>query len=81
MELVKVNAEQLSEKLRNGTVSFAFKKVGGTLRTAIGTTNLGLIQLEHHPNGVVKKELTLPFFDIEKRQWRSLNKLQEIYLG
>lgn len=81
MNLTKIDASQLSEKLSSGVTTFAFKKVGGDLRTAIGTTNLSLIPIAHHPKGTIKKERTLPFFDIEKREWRALNKLQEIYLG
>ena len=39
MNLVATSPEVLRSRLREGVVQFAFKKVDGSLRTAVGTTN------------------------------------------
>jgi hypothetical protein len=81
MVLEPIAPETLRARLREGVVQFAFKKVDGTLRTAVGTTNLATIPTESHPKGVREsspKQVT--FFDIEKREWRSVSTLREIYL-
>ena len=81
MNLVATSPEILRSRLREGVVQFAFKKVDGSLRTAVGTTNLSTIPTESHPKGVKPSpESVVSFFDIEKRQWRCVSILREIYL-
>lgn len=81
MTLTQVTPEQLKTRLRDGVVQFAFKKVDGTLRTAVGTTNLATIPTESHPKGTGNpSEKAVRFFDIEKKEWRSVSILREIYL-
>ena len=45
------NPAELRLALQNGVVSFAFQKKDGSLRIALGTTNLGIIPQESHPTG------------------------------
>jgi hypothetical protein len=81
MNLVATSPETLRSRLREGVVQFAFKKVDGSLRTAVGTTNLSTIPTESHPKGVkASPESVVSFFDIEKREWRGVSILREIYL-
>ena len=80
MNLKPVNAIELKRKLRSGVVQFAFKKLDGTLRTAVGTTDLTTIPIESHPKGTgITSDKSVRFFDIEKREWRSVNATQEIF--
>lgn len=63
---------RLAEKMRKGTVKFAYEKVGGGIRYATGT-------LFNVPAGVTNKgkRLTKPsfktfsYFDIDKQEFRS----------
>jgi|LauGreDrversion4_2_1035121.scaffolds.fasta_scaffold3155801_1 hypothetical protein len=81
MVLEPVNPETLRTRLREGITQFAFKKKDGTLRTAVGTTNLATIPSEAHPKGTGNpSNLSVRFYDMEKREWRSVSILQEIYL-
>lgn len=80
MKLTSENvADVLREKLHHGEVNFVFKKVDGSRRAAVGTTNPDLIPLdllgsqktpeqsleEQRSQGIVR------YFDIEKEGWRS----------
>ena len=81
MTLEPISPETLRTRLRDGVVQFAFKKVDGTLRTAVGTTQLSAIPIESHPKGTGNpSDKSVRFFDIEKREWRSVSILREIYL-
>jgi hypothetical protein len=81
MTLEPVSAEVLRSRLRAGVVQFAFKKLDGTLRTAVGTTNLATIPTEHHPKGVRESSpRQVCFFDIEKREWRSVSATREMFV-
>ena len=61
MNLSPVTHELLRQRLRNSTVQFAFKKLDGTLRIAIGTTNLSSIPLDRHPLGEERaQQMSLP---------------------
>ncbi len=80
MILKRVSPTLLKSKLRKGIVQFAFKKLDGTLRTAVGTTDLSTIPVDHHPKGTgTTSEKSVRFFDIEKREWRSVSSTQEIF--
>jgi hypothetical protein len=82
MQLRPVTHEALRTELRRAVITFAFKKLDGTLRTAVGTTNLGSIPAELHPTG--RRESSprvVVFFDVEKREWRSLSTRAEVFLA
>jgi hypothetical protein len=82
MNLRPTTPSDLKAALTRGTVEFAFKKLGGELRTAIGTTRLGLIPLESHPKGVrPAPQSVIAFFDIEKREWRAVSVNSEIFIN
>lgn len=81
MVLHPVKFQELREALNQGVVEFAFKKLDGTLRTAVGTTALTRIPDESHPKGKrASSPKVVVFYDIEKRQWRSLRATQEAFL-
>lgn len=81
MTLEPVDPAILRARLREGVVQFAFKKVDGTLRTAVGTTNLATIPTDHHPKGTgTPSDRSVRFFDIEKREWRSVSASREIFI-
>lgn len=78
MVFQQIDKEALRALLREGVITFAFRKLDGTLRTAIGTTNLTLIPEDLRPNGRgTSTEASVRFFDVEKRAWRSLSSGQE----
>ena len=80
MNLAPITHERLRSRLRGGVVMFAFKKLDGTLRTAVGTTNLSTIPSEHHPKGSREPSpRVVVFFDVEKREWRSLSTRVEVF--
>jgi hypothetical protein len=82
MNLSPVTHELLRQRLRNATVQFAFKKLDGTLRIAIGTTNLSSIPLDRHPLGVRESPANvITFFDLEKSAWRRLSTSVEVFLA
>jgi hypothetical protein len=81
MNFLPTTPETLRRRLTEGAVQFAFKKLDGSLRTAIGTTDLSSIPEISHPQGVRKSsDKVIVFFDIEKSEWRSVSILREIYL-
>lgn len=72
--------------LNRGFVSFTFRKADGSIRKAIGTTNIAYIGSHtFHDNEVEETvnnhrdftkrhgENQIPFFDVEKNAWRSFN--------
>lgn len=82
MNLTKITPRDLRTKLTEGVIQFAFKKLDGTLRTAVGTTNLGSIPLDSHPKGVRESSnQVVTFFDVEKREWRAVSVDQEVYVA
>ena len=80
MVLQPINPQQLRSPLNVGTVQFAFKKLDGTLRTALGTTNLEQVPLGNHPKGGGSSPRVVVFFDLQKGEWRSVNTNQEIFI-
>jgi hypothetical protein len=81
MNLKPVEAPELRTLLNEGTIQFAFKKVGGDLRTAVGTTNLSIIPVADHPSGNgTSSPKVVPFYDIEKKEWRSVSVDREIFI-
>lgn len=82
MVMTPINADELRTKLNEGTVQFAFKKLDGTLRTAVGTTSLESIPLENHPStGVASSSASIRYFDMSKNAWRSVSAETEIFLA
>ena len=80
MNLTPITHEGLRTRLRNGVVQFAFKKLDGSLRTAVGTTNLSSIPATDHPKGGRESSpRVVVFYDLEKRQWRSLSTRVEVF--
>lgn len=80
MILQPINPQELRSRLNDGTVQFAFKKLDGTLRTALGTTNLEQIPLDSHPKGEGSSPKIVPFFDLQKGEWRSVSVSREIFI-
>ena len=82
MELERIDAGQLRTLLNQGTVEFAFKKLGGTLRTAVGTTELSNVPVESHPKGVrPSPPSVVTFFDIQKQAWRRVSTQMEMFIA
>ncbi len=80
MEYQDTTIAELEESLNKGIVKFAFKKVGGSLRIALGTTSLSQIPNAKHPTKKSNVPSTLPYFDIEKGAWRCMNRNQDFYI-
>ena len=63
--------------LNNGVIRFSFWKKDGSIREAVGTTNLMLIPLDKLPMNTAvdhaQNYQTICFFDLEKSEWRSFN--------
>ena len=76
----KVKAEKLQEMLREGVVVFTFKKLDGTMRASMGTTKLDQIPEDQVPNGNGNVGNKVSFFDLEKKEWRSVSKTSDIYI-
>lgn len=75
-----VSVEELKSKLQTGPVRFAFRKKDGSLRMAYGTLDLSKIPSEAHPKtGNSASEKILPFYDLEKFAWRSIQVGQLIF--
>jgi hypothetical protein len=83
MVMTPIEADALRTKLNEGTVQFAFKKLDGTLRTAVGTTSLETVPMEHHPSGDggESSRASVRYFDMGKNAWRSVSSTQEIFLA
>ena len=82
MNLSPIDPTELRALLRSRVVQFAFKKLDGTLRTALGTTNLSSIPTAKHPQGVRESPPSvITFFDMEKQEWRSISVRSEIFIA
>jgi len=81
MVLTPIQPEELRRELNKRVVHFAFKKLDGTLRTANGTTNLASVPHDKHPKGArPASQKVVTFFDLDKREWRSISATQEIFV-
>jgi len=80
MVLNPVNPQELRSMLNKGTVQFAFKKLDGYLRLALGTTNLEQVPIDSHPKGGTSSPKVVTYFDLQKNQWRSVSTSREIFL-
>ena len=65
--------EDLKNRLKSGPVNFAFRKKDGSLRLAYGTLDMTKIPDDQHPkSGNEASPKILPFYDLEKFAWRSI---------
>lgn len=79
-------ASLLRRKLSEGVVEFKFLKADGTIRRAVGTTNMDYIPNKDVPkssNNQQEDSSVVKFYDIEKSAWRSCKaeNLIEIIIG
>lgn len=82
MTLTPITHDELRQKLNEGTVQFAFKKVNGDLRTAVGTTCLENIPLVNHPTGARESSTrVIRYFDISSNWWRSVSIDREVFIA
>ena len=81
MNMNPINPTDLRNILSTRTVQFAFKKLNGDLRTAVGTTCLSAIPVENHPIGDKKPVAIVNYFDLEKKEWRGISESAEIFLA
>jgi hypothetical protein len=75
----QASIENLKEKLKQGPVRFAFRKKDGSLRLAYGTLDLSKIPNEAQPKGNEASPKILPFYDLEKFAWRSVQVGQLVF--
>jgi len=82
MNMTPIDPAALRTLLNEGTVQFAFKKLNGDLRTAVGTTSIESIPLADHPQGVREPSATvITYYDLGKNAWRSVSESTEIFLA
>lgn len=76
--------KELKEKMQNEAVPFRYTKKDGTIRDAIGTTDLHLIRTafgeEYLPKGTAENIPTdvTRYFDCDVMEWRSFR--NELYI-
>ena len=82
MEQTPITPENLRARLSEGTVSFSFKKLGGNLRMAVGTTDLNKVPPQHHPKGVRESSpRVVTFYDLSKNAWRCVSITSQIWVS
>ena len=68
MELIN----ELKDRLKNGEVSFTYRKKDGSTRTARGTTKLDIVPEHHQPKGGFSDtDNVCRYFDLNSEGWRS----------
>lgn len=76
--------ESFRDAISNGFARFTYFKKDGTTRTALGTRSPLLIPAEHQPSsGAPNKNsefATIPYFDLDKNEWRSFSVLNFVSL-
>ncbi len=61
------------ELLDKCVVRFQFQKKDGSIREAVGTTNLKFIPDAKHPkNAKPIVDSTIPYYDLEEGKWKSM---------
>ena len=71
----KTMVENLKKSLKEGVVTFQFKKKDGSIRTATGTTNKGTLEYVYNfkgGDGPSRYGYT-SYWDVEKEDWRCFN--------
>ena len=78
--------ESFRDALSNGFARFTYYKKDGTTRTALGTRTPSLIPVDKLPKCPQnneeweKRDKTIPYFDLDKNEWRSFNVLNFVSL-
>ena len=78
--------ESFRNALSNGFARFTYYKKDGTTRTALGTRSPSLIPIDKAPKCEHEIETwedvvrAIPYFDLEKNEWRSFNVLNFVSL-
>ena len=73
--------ESFRDAMSNGFARFTYRKIDGTTRTALGTRSSVLIPTDKLPKCPQDNEeredivKAIPYFDLEKNEWRSFNVL------
>jgi hypothetical protein len=78
--LKQITHETFREGLRKGSFKFYFRKVSGELRIALGTLDLERVPSGKHPKGGKISDRQIAYYDLEKGEWRSVSKSQEIWV-
>lgn len=78
--LKQITHETLKESLRKGSFKFYFRKVSGEIRIALGTLDLSRVPNDQHPKGGKISDRQIAYYDLEKGEWRSVSKSQEIWV-
>ena len=80
--------ESFRQALSNGFARFTYRKKDGTTRTALGTRAPALIPADKAPKGDMSDGAAtwedsvkaIPYFDLDKNEWRSFNVLNFVSL-
>ena len=76
--------ESFRDTLANGFARFTYYKKDGSTRTALGTRSPLLIPADKAPGASPQRNeerfKAIPYFDLEKREWRSFNVLNFVSL-
>ena len=78
--------ESFRDALANGFARFTYYKKDGSTRSALGTRSYMLIPADKTPMHPIEVEQwedgvkSIPYFDLEKREWRSFSVLNFISL-
>ena len=78
--------ESFRDALNNGFARFTYYKKDGTIRTALGTRSPLLIPADKAPkcpqdnDGWEERAKTIPYFDLDKKEWRSFSVLNFVQL-
>jgi hypothetical protein len=78
--LKQISHEDLKKGLRTGAFKFFYRKVGGSLRIALGTLDLDRVPSLQHPKGGTSPGAKTSYYDLEKGAWRSVSESQEIWV-
>jgi hypothetical protein len=78
--LKQISHGDLKKGLKSGSFKFYYRKIGGELRIALGTLDLGRIPSLHQPKGGTTPGVKTSYYDLEKGAWRSVSESQEIWV-
>lgn len=72
MTMTTVTTQTLVKKLTEGSVSFKFRKIDGTIREATGTLMNDLIPEDERSTVVPADDAaTVAYYDLDAKGWRS----------